>query len=408
MNTYRYVIVGGGIAAGRAADGIRKLDAEGRIALVCAEAHPPYQRPPLSKGYLTGSEGLDHVYLKEADAYAQDQVDLITGVAATALDRAAHQVTLADGQVLGYERLLLATGSQARRLPLPGGDLEGVWTLRTIEDAEGIRSAAQPGAPAVVLGGSFIGAEVAAALAQLGMAVTVVFPETRLLERIAPPALSAHLHALYAGRGVRVMPGNRPSRFEGQGHVAAVRLESGDRLEASLVVMGVGVQPNTALARSAALALDAQGAVLVDEFLCTSDPHIYAAGDIASWPDATFGRRLRVEHWDVARGQGLRAGRNMAGEGKPYTALPYFFSDLFELSFEVWGDLTAWDQTVLRGEIERGSFALFCFSAGRLTGVLAAGRPEAERKPLQALVRARAAYSDVAERLQDESADLSA
>jgi 3-phenylpropionate/trans-cinnamate dioxygenase ferredoxin reductase subunit len=407
MKPYKYVIIGGGLAGGRAGDGIRKVDTEGTIALVTGERHMPYERPPLSKGYLTGREGLDHVYLKEDAYYAQNSIEVISGVRATEVDPAARNVTLGDGRVLEYGKLLLATGGHAWRLPIPGSDLSEVFTLRTIEDADGIRKAAKSGKRALVLGGSFIGSEVAASLAQLGLSVTMVFPEVRLLERIVPGELSAFIHAKYGANGVRVLSGTKPDRLEGNGKVERVVLDNGDSVDVDLVVMGVGIRLNTELARDAGLELGERGAVVVDEMLRTSDPNIYAAGDIAAWPDPTFGKRLQVEHWNVARGHGLRAGRNMAGEEKPYETLPYFFSDLFDLSFEVWGDLTAWNQTVLRGTLEGGSFALYYFDQGKMVGVLAAGRPDEERKPMQALVKARPAYGDVAANLSDEGADLS-
>jgi NADPH-dependent 2,4-dienoyl-CoA reductase/sulfur reductase-like enzyme len=188
--------------------------------------------------------------------------------------------------------------------------------------------------------------------------------------------------------------------------VERVELDNDETLSVDLVVMGVGINLNTTLARMAGLDLNDQGAVLVNGALQTSDPDIYAAGDIAAWPSFTFGKRLRLEHWNVARGQGLRAGRNMAGEEEGYTALPYFFSDLFDLSFEVWGDLAAWDQTVLRGSLEEGSFAYYYFDRGKIVGVLAVDRPEEERKPMQGLVRARVLYEDLASRLQDERVEL--
>ena len=406
MQPYKYVIIGGGLAGQRAGDGIRKVDAEGTVALVTAEHHMPYERPPLSKGYLTGKKGLDRVYLKDDDSYGQNNIEVITGVWATKVDPAARSVTLDDGRVLGYKKLLLATGGRAWRLPIPGNDLPGVFTLRTIEDSDGIRQAAEPGKQALILGGSFIGSEVASSLAQLGLGVTMVFPEGRLLELIVPEELSAHLQAKYAANSIRILSGTKPERLEGDERVRQAVLDSGETLAVGLVVMGVGIRLNTRLARDAGLELGERDAVIVDETLRTSDPNIYAAGDIAAWPDPTFGKRLRVEHWDVARRQGLRAGRNMAGEEKPYTSLPYFFSDLFDFSFEVWGDLTTWDRTVTRGTLESGSFALYYFDQGKMVGVLAVGRPDEERKPMQELVKARPAYEDVATRLVDEGVDL--
>ena len=407
MQSYEYVIIGGGLAGQRAGDGIRKVDAQGAIALVTAEPHMPYERPPLSKGYLTGKKGLDRVYLKEDDYYAQSAIEVITGTQATRIDPGARSVALGDGRVLEYDKLLLATGGRAWRLPIPGNDLPGVFTLRTIEDSDGIREAAQHGKQALVLGGSFIGSEVASSLAQLGLSVTMVFPEGRLLELVVPQELSALLHAKYVANGVRILSGTKPERLEGNGKVERAALDSGETLNVGLVVMGVGVRLNSELARDAGLEMGERGAVVVDETLRTSDPHIYAAGDIAAWPDPTFGKRLRVEHWDVARRQGLRAGRNMAGEEKPYTSLPYFFSDLFDFSFEVWGDLSAWDRTVTRGTLESGSFALYYFAQGKMVGVLAVGRPDEERKPMQALVKARPATEDVKARLTDEAVELS-
>lgn len=406
MLTYQYVIIGGGIAANRACDGIRRLDTQGSIALITEERHLPYQRPPLSKGYLAGREGLDKVYLKDNDYYVQNHVELISGVRASQLDPLAKVIALEDGRTLSYEKLLLATGGSAIRLPIPGADLTGVFTMRTIEDADAIRQLAQPGVRALIIGGSFIGSEVAATLAQLGLAVTMVFPEERLLQRVLPLELSAFLQAKYEAHGVRILTGLKPMSLEGRGRVEQVVLDNGDRLAIDLVVMGVGIRLNTDLARDAGLRLDEKGAIIVDEYLRTSDPSIYAAGDIAAWPDPTFGKRLRVEHWDVARQQGLRAGRNMAGEGKPYVALPYFFSDLFDLSFEAWGDLTSWDQTILRGNLE-STFTLFYFNQGTMVGALAAGSSEETRKGIQALIKARPAYQAVANKLPDERVDLS-
>jgi 3-phenylpropionate/trans-cinnamate dioxygenase ferredoxin reductase subunit len=418
LESYKYAIVGGGLTGGRACQGIRRVDREGTIVLIAAEDHFPYERPALSKGYMTGKEGLDHVYVKDKDYYAQNQIDLLTGVRVTQIDRRAHSLLLDDGRTLGYEKLLLATGGHAWRLPIPGSDLSGVYTLRTIEDSDAIRQAATGGKRALVLGGSFIGSEVASSLAQLGAHVTMVFPEARLLERVVPEELSSHLHDLYASHGVHILSRTKPQRLEGNASVGRVLLDSGESVDVDMVVMGVGIRLDTVLAQEAGLDMGEQGAILVDETLRTSDPDIYAAGDIAAWPDPTYGKRLRVEHWDVAWRQGMRVGRNMAGEIKPYRTLPYFFSDLFDLSLEVWGDLTAWSRmkppgrTVRRGTIESGSYAYYYFQPDqasgedRLTGVLAVGRPKEERKPMPALVKARLAYADVAEQLADEATDL--
>jgi len=234
----------------------------------------------------------------------------------------------------------------------------------------------------------------------------MVFPETRMFGRVMPEELDAFLHEKYASEDVRILTGVKLESLEGDGRVERARLDNGEILEVDLVVMGVGIVLNTELARDAGLALGERHAIIVDKYLRTSDPNIYAAGDIAACPDLTFGKRLQVEHWDVARRQGRRAGRNMAGDERPYTALSYFFSDLFDFSYEMWGHLASWDTTVLRGSIEEGSFSLYYFDQGRMVGALAVGRPRAEHKIMQALVRARAAYEDVAAPLQDERVDL--
>ena len=403
---YKYVIIGGGLAGGRACQGIRREDAEGSVALITAEKHVPYQRPPLSKGYLAGTEDLGKVLLKPEGFYAENQIDLLTGVRVTEIRPRTRQVVLEDARTVAYGELLLAAGGRAWRLPLPGANLGQVYTLRTIEDADAIRGAAQPGAQALVMGGSFIGSEAAASLAQRGVRVVMIFPESRLLERIAPEELSAFLQHEFGSHGIRILPGTTAERLEGDDEIEWAVLDNGESLEVDLAVMGVGIRLNTELARAAGLAVREDGAVVVDEFLRTSDPDIYAAGDIAAWPDPTFGKQLRVEHWDVAYNQGMRAGRNMAGLAKPYTILPYFFSDLFDLSFEVWGDLSAWDQTVRRGTLESGSFAFYYFDQGQLVGVLALGRPEDEREPMQALVKGRPMFDAVALGLADEQQDL--
>jgi NAD(P)H-nitrite reductase large subunit len=353
-----------------------------------------------------GKAGLDKVYLRAEDYYAEHDIRVLTGARVTKVHPSLHTVTLDEEHVLEYKRLLLATGGRAWRLPIPGNDLENVFTLRTIEDSEAIQEAADAGKRALILGGSFIGSEVASALAQMDLDVTMVFPESRLLERIVPEALSQFLHTLYADRGVRILPGRKPEHLTGNHLVQGAALEDGETVEADLVVMGVGIRLNTEVAREAGLATWEDGALMVDETLRTSDPNIYAAGDIAAWPDATFDKRMRVEHWDVARRQGIRAGRNMAGEEKAYTALPYFFSDLFDLSFEVWGDLSGWDQTVLRGSLDEGSFAFYYFDGGTLVGALVVDRPNEERKQTSALIKGGLAYEQAAAALRDEGTDL--
>jgi hypothetical protein len=234
----------------------------------------------------------------------------------------------------------------------------------------------------------------------------MVFPESGLLGRIAPEELSGFLGEVYHQEGVTVMPGVVCEKLEGEGKVERATLDVGEILDVDLVVMGVGMTLNTELAQEAGLELGEDEAVIVDEYLCSSDPNIYCAGDIAAWPDPTFGERLRVEHWDVARRQGRRAGRNMAGEKEAYDALPYFFSDIFDLSFEVWGNLASWERTVTRGSLEERSVAYYYFDEGQMVGVFAMWRSSSERSPMQDLVRARPTYDELADALRDEEVEL--
>jgi NADPH-dependent 2,4-dienoyl-CoA reductase/sulfur reductase-like enzyme len=414
MENYPYVVIGGGLAGGKAVEGIRERDKKGRIALVTTEPHRPYHRPPLSKDFLRGEQSQDEVYVAETKYYDEHGVTLMTATEVTEVDPDGHTVNLegaeidADTQKIKYEKLLLATGGRPIRLDLPGNELENVFTLRRIEDSAQIRAAAGSGKSGLILGGSFIGAEVAASLTMIDTNITMVFPESRIYEKVAPQEMSEWLHMIYASRNVRLLTGLTADRFFGGGAVERVELSNGAMPTVDLVVMGVGILLNTQLAEGAELDIqDNDKAVLVNRQLQTSHPDIYAAGDIAAWPSETFGKRLRVEHWDVARSQGLQAGRNMAGAEEPYTPLPYFFSDLFDLSFEVWGDLSSWDETVRRGELDARNVAFYYFADGKLTGVLAMGRPENEREPMQELIRARPAYDDVAKQLRDESINLS-
>lgn len=407
MKRYRYVIIGGGMAGGQACEGIRQVDPEGSIVLVTAEPYRPYERPPLSKVYLRGEAGLDKVYLKDADYYREQRVELLEGVRAEKLDPRRRQVRLGNGQSLEYEKLLLATGGHARKLQLPGGDLRNVYTLRTIDDSDGIRAASAPGRKALVMGGSFIGAEGAASLSQMEAKVTVVFPDERLFTRVMPPEISQFFQSQFEAHGVRLLPGVTARSLEGDGTVERAHLDNGETLETELVVMGVGIELNTELAAAAGLQTQEKDhAVLVDETLRTGDADIYAAGDIAAWPDPTFNKRLRVEHWDVARQQGLQAGRNMAGAGEAYTALPSFFSDIYDLTFDVWGDLSSWEDTVIRGTPESRKFAVFYFEDETLTGALAMSLPKEEQKAIQDLVKSRAGQDEIGEELEDVSRPL--
>jgi 3-phenylpropionate/trans-cinnamate dioxygenase ferredoxin reductase subunit len=402
--TYRYVIVGGGLAAASAAEGIRELDPEGSVIIIGLEARPPYHRPPVSKGILLGSKKPEDTACQAEAFYRDNKIELETGVSAKSLDPAARKVKLDDGRALSYERLLLATGSRARRLPLPGADLQGIHTLRTLEDALALVKAMEGARTAVVIGGSYVGAESASALAQSGIRTTMVFPEDRLIEGLTDVDLGRYLHSLYDKKKVALLTRRKPTRFNGEGHVASVTTDQDEEIPADLVVLGVGADLNTGLAREAGLRMAEDGGVCADTFLKSSEEHIFLAGDIAEVPNPTFEKRLRLEHWEVALLQGKSAGRNMAGAGEPFHGLPHYFSTLFECGFSVWGDFSNWDHTLLKGEMGRSGSSIFYMEAGRLAGILQFEPVEKEEaESIEGLVRKRPALAEVEALVRNEA-----
>lgn len=404
---YRYVIIGGGLAAASAAEGIREVDAEGSVVIIGQENRRPYHRPPVSKGILLGSKKPEDTYCKAEAFYKDHGIVLRTGVSGTTLDPSAHRITLSNGEVLSYERALLATGSRARRLPLPGADLKGVYTLRTLDDALNLLEAMKNAQSAAVIGGSYIGAESASALAQRGIRTTMLFPESRLLQVLTDEAFGRYLHALYERGGVSVHTGRKPVEFRGKGHVSAVVTDKGEEIPADLVVMGVGAELNVGLAREAGLEMSPDGGVWVNALLQSSHEHVFVAGDIAEYPDPTFDKRLRLEHWETALLQGKGAGRNMAGAGEPYSALPHYFSTLFTCGFSVWGDFSQWDRTLLKGEMGHSGSSVFYLHQDRLCGILQFEPVDKEEAAvIDRLVRQRLALPEVEALVQNAPVSL--
>lgn len=334
-----YIIVGGGLAGASAGEGIRELDTQKSILMICAEKHPPYDRPPLSKKLWSGKKKVENIYLHDRSYYDANGVTLVTGVTVTSLNAKRKIVTTNEGRSYAFEKLLLATGGTPRVLPVPGGSLDGLNYFRTLDHYLALRNSAAKGGSAVVIGGGFIGSEIAAALRLNGVAVTMVFPENRLVSRVFPDALGAALLEQYRGRGIAVLNGDRPASFEKKSGRFVTRTEQGKTIESDAVVVGVGVAPALDLPRSAGL--QTANGVIVNELLEASVPGIYAAGDIAFFPYRALGKQTRVEHWDNALNQGKAAGRNMAGAAEPYSYMPYFFSDLFEFGYEAVGDVDA-------------------------------------------------------------------
>ncbi|PVZ14796.1 NAD(P)/FAD-dependent oxidoreductase [Actinomycetospora cinnamomea] len=361
------VIVGAGLAGAKAAETLREEGFPGRVVLLGDEDERPYERPPLSKEYLQGRADRASTYVHPPDWYAEHGVDLRTGVPVTALDRDAHEVVLADGDRLGYRTLLLTTGSSPRRLALPGADLDGLHYLRTLGDSDRIAAALRSSSRTVVVGGGWIGLEVAAAARVAEVAVTVLESASLPLLRVLGPEMAQVFADLHEEHGVDLCCGADLVEILGRdGRVAGVRLGDGTEIDADAVVVGIGITPNTALAETAGLEVD--DGVVVDESLCTSDPDIHAAGDVARIWHPALGRRLRVEHWANALNGGPAAARAMLGTGSAYDRLPYFFTDQYDLGMEYSGDAAPgqYDEVVVRGDLSAREFVAFWLADGRV------------------------------------------
>lgn len=353
------IVVGGGLAAAKAAEALRDLGHDGPITVLCGEAHPPYERPPLSKEYLQGKAERDSVFTFDAAWYADHDVTVRTGVRVTSLDREARTVGLDGGESLHYDELLLATGSRAR--PLPGAD--GVHYLRTIDDSDALRAAFAKGGRLGIVGGGWIGLEAAAAARGAGLEVTVIEPSEQPLIGALGPELGKVFADLHRSHGVdlRTGVGVRAVEPGGRGLV----LEDGSTVETDAVLVGIGAIPNIEFAQEAGLDT-AEGGLAVDAGLRTSDPHVFAVGDIAAAENPTVGRRIRVEHWANALNQPRVAAANMLGGSEVYDRLPYFFTDQYQLGMEYLGLSTGYDQVVIRGDVDALEFVAFWLREGRV------------------------------------------
>jgi 3-phenylpropionate/trans-cinnamate dioxygenase ferredoxin reductase subunit len=356
-----FVIVGAGLAGAKAAQGLREEGFDGRLVLLGAEAEPPYERPPLSKDYLRGEREHASTAVHEDGFYAAHDIELRTGTVVDALDTRAREV-VAGGERLRYDRLLLATGARPRRLELAGGQLEGIHELRTLRDADGLRAALLPGARVIVVGAGWIGCEVAASARQLGCEVEVVEPLSAPLERVLGAQLGAVYRDLHAANGVAMHLGTGVVGFGGSERVGAVLTSDGRRLPCDLVVVGAGVTPRSELAGRAGI--EVGDGIVVDEFLRTSAPDVFAAGDVAAAWQPSLGRRLRVEHWANALHHGLAAAHNMLGRRIACDRPPYFFSDQYDAGMEYSGFAEPGDELVVRGDLEAREFIAFWLREG--------------------------------------------
>jgi 3-phenylpropionate/trans-cinnamate dioxygenase ferredoxin reductase subunit len=349
-----HLIIGGGVAAAKAAEGLRAAGGAGTAVVMAAEPELPYERPPLSKDFLRGEAGREKTRTHDEAWYREHDVEVLLATRASTLDPATRTVTTEVGDQLRYGGVLLATGAKPIRLGLPGEELEGVYYLRTVEDSERLRAAISRAETMVVIGGGFIGAEVAASATQMDTRVTLLELAETLWTRAVGPEMGRFFEEFLRDRGVHVRTRTGAERLEGDGGVEAVVLPDGSRLPADVVVIGVGVRPDVELAERAGLPVD--NGILVDEHLRAAGPRapqgelrVWAAGDVANAAHPQFGR-IRIEHWAEALNQGMIAGRNLAGAGDRYDRVPYFYSDQFDLSMSYLGHAREWDELVVRGD----------------------------------------------------------
>jgi 3-phenylpropionate/trans-cinnamate dioxygenase ferredoxin reductase subunit len=396
------VIVGGGLAAGKLASEYRAAGGEAVVTILGAEPEPPYSRPPLTKAFLRGEMGPDGPLVRPAAEYEDDVIELRLETPVASLDPDAHEVELAGGERVPYGALVIATGARPRALPIPGGDLVGVYTYRTLADAAAVRDAAEEAHAAIVVGGSFIGSETAASLRMRGLTVTIVEMGPTLMPQLRAPALSAELVEWYRSEGVEVLVETELEELTGNGRLlTGARTKDGRAIEGYLAVVGIGVVPNVELAQEAGA--DVDDGIVVDERFRTSLPDVYAIGDVAKYPDPTSGRLRRIEHWSNANAQGIHLGRQLAGSRAAYDAFPVFFTQLFDRKLQVLGDVEPAVDCVLRGSLADGRLIGFHLAEdGSLVGAVVHGEAADVVAELEALIRERPVVDDP-QRLVDGS-----
>ncbi len=365
---FDYAIVGGGLAGACAVKAIRERDKGGSILLAGSENHLPYDRPPLSKKLWFGKKKVEDIFIEPKDFYDRNGITLSFGFKVTGLDKDRKIITDEKGSAYTFKKLLLATGGVPKTLPIPGGTLEGVYYYRYLDDYLKLRREAVEGSSALVIGGGFIGSEVAAALNINKVDVTMLFPAPYIVDRVLPEPLGRAIQARYVEKGVKILSNDKPASIIWKNHRFITKTDKGNLIESDMVVAGVGIAPSVELASSAGLTI-ADG-IAVNEFLQTSHPDIYAAGDNAEFPYTALEKRMRVEHWDNALKQGECAGRNMAGEKNPYDHMPYFFSDLFEFGYEAVGEVNSSLDTFADWRKENEKGVIYYLKENKIRGAM--------------------------------------
>lgn len=378
MDQANMVIVGGGMVAGYAAkEFVEHGLGKGELAILSADDAIPYERPPLSKGFLAGKDSEDVIRINPEGYYREHGIDLRLDCEVTSVDIRRKVLLLKGGDEVGFQKLVIATGARPRTLNIRGSELENLFYLRSLGDSRNIRNATEKAKRALVIGGGFIGMEVAAVLAQKGIEVAMILQDDRVFRRLFSPEMSKFFESYYSARGVRLIKSTSVTEFRGKGAVNSAVLRDGQSIQCDLAVAGIGVQPvNDFLTNSG---LDQDNGIVVNEYLQTSHPDIFAAGDVANYQDVIFAKRRRLEHWDNAVSQGQYCARALMGEKTPFRHVPYFFSDVFDLSYEYWGDSSDADHVVHRGDLSRSSFSVWWVRGERLVAAFAMNRPDEER-----------------------------
>lgn len=386
MDRFRYLFAGGGMVAGYAAQELALLGLGGaELGIITADDTLPYERPPLSKDFLASTDVEPNILINDAAFYAEHGITVRLNTTVAKIDPARQLVRLDSGEEVGYEHLVLATGCAARRMDVPGSDLDGVHYLRSARDSRDLRKRMATHAVPVVIGSGFIAMEVASVLAGRGLAPVMVFPEERVWKRLFTPGISRFFERYFVERGVRFEPNETVVAFVGEARVERVRLKSGRELRCGVAVAGVGAVPMLDLAREAGLQVG--NGIVVNEYLETSVPGVYAAGDIAAYPDLIFNRPRRAEHWDNAVEHGKHIAHVLTGDRKPFRHVPYFFSDVFDLSYEYWGDSEGATSAVTIGSKDESSFSTWWLDGeGRVVAAFVLNRPDEERDAAVALI----------------------
>lgn len=402
-----YLLIGGGLAAAKCARTLREEGAEGRIVLVGRESDPPYNRPNCSKGFLRGIEERSESYVEAPEFWEEQDIELRTRTSVMKLDLDSRVAKLSTKEELRFDKALIATGANVRRLNVEGCDLEEIHYLRTLGNAQSIRDSVADAEHVVLIGGSYIGCEVAASLSMMGHSVTIVMQEEVTLERGFGKEAGEFFHSLLESHGVKIHGKDGLSRFEGDGRVRRVITENGLELQADTVVIGAGVAPDVQLARAAGLAIGDSGGVRCDSRLKASAPGVFAAGDMCEYDSVIHGGPLRIEHWDVAYNHGETAARNMLGEDVPHEVVPYFFSVLGDWAeLEYVGPARSWDSELLRGSHESGEFTRWYLDGGVVKAALTVGRPDDLEHAKRMIVSGERLDADAEAALSDAGCDL--